>query len=156
MKKLLLTLLAILLIIEEWLWDFLSACGHRLISFLKLDKIERYLIQASPAVALVAILIPLLIVTPINLAAFSLLLHGLILQGLLLELLAKLLGTLLIARVFTLTKPQLLSYAVLALIYNQVTACLRWAHAKVIDTSLYQWSIQFKAQLKAKIRELLK
>lgn len=155
MKKLLLTLLAIVLIIEEWLWDFLSACGHYLALLLRLESVERWLGQASPAMALLAIAIPVLIVTPINLAALSLLLHGLLLQGILLELFAKLLGTLLVARVFSLTKPQLLTFAVIAFVYHAIIGWLRWAHAKIAETAIYRLSRQLKAQVKAKIKELL-
>jgi len=155
MKRLLITLLAIVLIIEEWLWDFLSACGHYLALLLKLESVERWLVQTSPAMALLAIAIPILIVTPINLAALSLLLHGLLLQGILLELFAKLLGTLLVARVFSLTKPQLLSFSLIALVYQTIMGWLHWAHAKIVDTEIYRWSRQLKAQVKAKIKALL-
>ncbi|WAR45599.1 hypothetical protein [Methylomonas rapida] len=156
MKKLLLTLLAILLIVEEWLWDFLSACGHYMALLLRLESFERWLVQTSPPLALLAFTIPILIVTPINLVALSLLLNGLLLQGILLELFAKLLGTLLVARVFSLTKPQLLTFAVIAVIYHNVTGWLRWAHAKIVDTEIYRWSRQVKAQVKTKIKELLR
>ncbi len=155
MKKLLLTLLAILMIFEEWLWDVLSAFGHYLVLLLRLENFERWLSQTSPPMALLAFTIPILIVTPINLAAFWLLLHGLLLQGIVLELFAKLLGTLLVARVFTLTKNQLLTFAMFAVIYNAIMAWLRWAHAKIVDTAIYRWSRQVKAQVKTKIKELL-
>lgn len=155
MKKLLLTLLAILLIIEEWLWDFLSACAHYLALLLRLENVERWLAQTSPAIALLAFTLPVLIVTPINLAALSLLLHGLLLQGILLEVFAKLLGTLLVARVFKLTKPQLLTFAVIAFVYHTVMGWLQWAHAKIVDTGIYRWSRQIKAQVKAKVKAWL-
>lgn len=155
MKKLVLTLLAILLIIEEWLWDFLSVCGHYLALLLRLEIVERWLMQTAPFTALLTIMVPVLIVTPINLAALWLLLHGLLLQGLLLEVFAKLLGTLLVARVFTLTKPQLLTFTAIAWVYNTVTAWLRWAHAKIADTAIYRWSREVKVQVKAKVKAWL-
>lgn len=155
MKKLLLTLFAILLIIEEWLWDFLSACGHYLAVLLKLERFERWLSQTSPTTALFAFMIPILIVTPINIAALSLLFHGMLLQGILLEVFAKLLGTLLVARVFTLTKSQLLTFGILAVIYNTITAWLRWAHAKIVDTDIYRMSRELKAKVKAKVKAWL-
>jgi len=134
MKKLLLSLLAIILIFEEWLWDLLTAIGHSLIRWLNLESFEQWLSLTSPTMALVAFSIPLLIVTPINLVAFGLLAHGLILQGIGLEVLAKLLGTLLVARVFALTKPQLLTFAFLRVIYTTITGWLQWAHQKITET----------------------
>ncbi|OAI11627.1 hypothetical protein A1507_20050 [Methylomonas koyamae] len=155
MKKLLLTLLAVLLIIEEWLWDFLSACGHYLALWLRLESVERWLSRTSPPMALLAIAVPIMIVTPINLAALSLLVHGLLLQGILLELFAKLLGTLLVARVFSLTKPQLLTFTPIAFIYHTVSGWLRWAHAKIAETAIYRFAKQLKADVKTKIKAWL-
>lgn len=149
MKKILLSILAVILIIEEWLWDGLSAFGHFLIGLLRLDDFERWLTQVSPNVALVAIIVPVLIVTPINLFALGLLAHGLILQGILLEIVAKLLGTLLVSRVFTLTKNQLLSFRLLAVIYLTIMHWLNWAHQKITDTTVYKLAKALKLQLKS-------
>jgi hypothetical protein len=144
MKNLLLSFLAILLIIEEWLWDLLTVFGHQLVQWFHLEQIEQWLRQTSPVMALAAFSIPILIVAPINLVGFGLLANGLILQGILLEVLAKLLGTLLVARVFALTKPQLLTFALLMFIYTTITHWLHWAHEKIIETSVYRWAKQLK------------
>jgi len=144
MKKTLLSLLAIFLIIEEWLWDLLTAFGRSLSQWLNLQQFEQWLSQTTATMALVAFSIPILIVTPINLAAFGLLAKGLILQGILMEVLAKLLGTLLVARVFALTKPQLLTFTFLRITYTTVTRWLQWAHAKVTETAVYRWAKQLE------------
>lgn len=150
MKKILLSLLAIMLVIEEWLWDLLTVFGHTLVKWLHLEAFEQWLSRTSPVVALAAFSIPILIVTPINLLAFGLLAKGLILQGVLMEALAKLLGTLLVTRVFALTKPQLLTFAFLNFVYTTITRWLQWAHQKIIDTAVYRIAKQFKAEAKAK------
>ncbi|MGZ8957821.1 MAG: hypothetical protein ACXW0G_08310, partial [Methylosarcina sp.] len=146
MKKLLFSLLAILLIFEEWLWDLLTALGRSLARWLKLERFEQWLRQATPTMALVAFSIPLLIVLPINIVALRLLTHGFILQSLLTEAVAKLLGTLLIARVFALTKPQLLTFSFLSIVYTTITRWLQWAHRKIIETSVYRCVKQLKHQ----------
>ena len=145
MKKILLSFLAIFLIIEEWLWDLLTALGHSLSHRLHLEQFEQWLRQTDPAMALVAFSIPILIVVPINIVAFELVANGLILQGILTEILAKLLGTLLVARVFALTKPQLLTFAFLMVIYTTITGWLKWAHDKITETTVYRWMKQLKA-----------
>ena len=150
MKKIILSLLVVFLIIEEWLWDGLTALGHSLISWLHLEVVEQWLSRTSPPTALIAFCIPLLIVTPINLLALNLLANGLIMQGLGLEVIAKLLGTLLVARVFALTKPQLLTFGWLRLIYTTITGWLQWAHQKVTDTAVYLWSKRLKEEAKAR------
>jgi hypothetical protein len=142
MKKILLSLLAIFLIMEEWLWDLLTAFGRSLAKWLNLEPFEQWLAQTSAPVALVAFSIPILIVAPINLVAFGLLAKGLILQGILTEILAKLLGTLLVARVFALTKPQLLTFAFLSFIYTTITRWLQWAHQRITETAIYRWAKQ--------------
>ncbi|MGZ8945448.1 MAG: hypothetical protein ACXW1W_08465 [Methylococcaceae bacterium] len=144
MKKILLSLLAIFLIIEEWLWDLLTAFGRTLFQWLNLEQFEQWLRQTGPTMALVAFSIPIMIVAPINIVAFVLIAKGLILQGILMEFLAKLLGTLLVARVFALTKPQLLTFAFLNVIYTTITSWLHWAHDKVTDTTVYRWMKQLR------------
>ncbi len=72
---------------------------------------------------------------------------GLILQGILMEIAAKLLGTLLVARVFALTKQQLLTFAFLNLIYSTITRWLQWAHRKIIETAVYRSIKQIKQRI---------
>jgi hypothetical protein len=144
MKKFLLSFLAIVLIIEEWLWDLLTAFGRLLFQWLNLEQFEQRLSQTTANMALVALGIPILIVTLINLMAFGLIAKGLILQGILTEVLAKLVGTLLVARVFALTKAQLLTFAFLRVTYTTIIYWLQWAHQKIIDTEIYRWAKQWK------------
>lgn len=152
MKKFLLAIFAIILLIEEWLWDILSAFGHYLVELLGLAKFEAWLAQTTPNQALFAISIPVLLVTPLNIAAIWLLAHGLILQGVALEIVAKLLGTIFIARFFTLMKAQLLTFSLLNKLYLTITNWLRWAHEKISETAVYKWSKKFKADVKAKMK----
>lgn len=151
MKKIVLSILAVILLLEEWLWDLLSSLGHFLAALLGLAKFEAWLSQTTPKQALFAISIPIIIVTPINLVAFWLLAHGLILQGVALEIVAKLLGTLFIARFFTLTKSQLLTFSLINKVYTTITTWLHWAHEKIRETAVYQWVKQFKIAAKAKL-----
>lgn len=156
MKEILLSLLALVLLVEEWLWDILTVLGQHLARLLHLAKFELWLSRASPGLALVAFTIPLLIVTPVNLLAFWLLAHGLVLQGILTEVLAKLLGTLLVARVFALTKPQLLTFPLFARVYTTIMGWLRWAHARITETTVYRLARQISAQVKAGLRAWVK
>ncbi|WP_394753822.1 hypothetical protein [Crenothrix sp.] len=150
MRKILITFLAIFLIFEEWLWDLLSAFGRWLVVWLNLSRIEQWLSQTSPNIALLAFGIPLLIVAPINIVAVIMLANGLILQGIALEITAKLLATVLVARVFALTKPQLLSFKFFESIYTTIMRWLEWAHQKIVETPVYEKLKHYKAQAKAK------
>jgi hypothetical protein len=151
MKKLLLSLLAVFLIIEEWLWEILSALGHYLATQLGLARFENWLAQSTPYQALFAISLPILALMPLNIMAVMLLANGLILQGIGLEIIVKLLGTLFVARFFTLSKNQLLSFRAIAFVYHRVVGWLQWAHQKVVETHVYKLAKQFKAQIKAQV-----
>ena len=82
LKNILLAVLAIILIIEEWLWDVLTAFGAYLSSLLRLQQFELWLSKTPPLIALAAFIIPVLVVSPINLLGFVLMAHGLLLRGL--------------------------------------------------------------------------
>jgi hypothetical protein len=151
-KRFFLSLLAIFLLIEEWLWDLLTVWGKNLARWLGLAKLQHVLEQASPRVALLAFLIPVIIVAPMGFVAVLLMAHGLIIQGILLEIVAKLLGTLLISQVFAWTKPQLMTFAWFAVVYTQITHWLHWAHEKIRRT----WVYQFAQQLKVRLKQLTK
>jgi hypothetical protein len=155
-KERLLSILAILVIFEEWLWDALTFVGQWLSRWLHLEKFDNWLTNASPKMALFAFLIPLIIVTPFNLLAIFLLTHGAIIQGILLEIAVKLVGTLLIARIFRLVKTALLTFNWFAKIYTTISGILRWAHDTIKNTAIYQQSIKLKAAIKIKVAALLK
>lgn len=156
MKKLLLSILAIVVIFEEWLWDALAIAGQFFSRLLHLEKFDNWLLNAPPKTALFAFLIPLIIVTPFNLLAIFLLTHGAIIQGILLEITVKLVGTLLIARIFRLVKAALLTFNWFATIYNKISGLLHWAHDTIKNTAIYQQSLKLKAVLNVQIATLLK
>jgi hypothetical protein len=152
MKQLLLNILALFLLLEEWLWDALTALGRILIAKLHLQAVEDWLRQTRPPVAVAAMLAPVLIVTPLNFFAVWLLLQGHALAFLQLEAVAKLLGTLLVARVFNLTKPQLLTYKAINCLYVTISGWLAWAHRIITTAAVYRWAQQLKAAAKARWR----
>jgi hypothetical protein len=122
----------------------LTALGSWLTRVLHLEKLENWLRKAPPKLALISFIIPILIVSPINLLGFGLIGHGFIIRGLMVELLAKLLGTLLIARVFKLTRPQLLTFPWFAWIYYIILGWLSWAHQRVAATAVYKLAKRLK------------
>lgn len=152
LKRFLLGFLAILLIFEEWLWDALTTLGRLLSRWLRLERFERWLQEAPPLTAAVAFAIPLLAVAPLNLAALWMIANGMILRGVVLEIIAKLLGTLFVARVFALTRRQLMAFRWFAWLYTTVSGWLTWAHEMVASTRVYRWAKIWKAR----IRKLLK
>lgn len=155
-KNFLLSILALIVIFEEWLWDVLAVTGLWFSRVLHLEKFDTWLANATPNQALFSFLIPLIVVTPFNILAIFLLTHGAIIQGILLEIGVKLFGTLLIARVFRLVKAALLTFNWFAKIYHTISDVLRWAHAVIQHTAIYQYSLKLKVAIKIQIAALLK
>jgi len=155
LKQLLLSVLAVLVLFEEWLWDILTVLGQRLSRLLHLERFDAWLSQASPKLALTAFAIPLAAVAPLNVGAVMLMVHGAMTAGILLEIAAKLLGTLLVARVFRLTRPALMSFAWFARLYEWIMRLVHWAHALVQESQLYRAALALKETMKRCIRKVL-
>ncbi len=155
-KQVLLSIFALLVILEEWLWDALALAGQWFSRVFHLEKFDAWLLNATPNQALLTFLIPIVIATPFNILAVFLLTHGAIIEGILVEIGVKLFSTLLIARIFRLVKTALLTFKWFAAIYNSITGVLRWAHEVIRNTAIYQLSLKLKAAIKARVAALLK
>ncbi len=155
MKRLLLSILAVFLLVEEWLWDMLTALSHRLLVWLHLAVFERWLAQASPAVAMAAFVMPMALVLPVKLAAIVLFAHGQIVQGIGLLIAAKLFATLLISRMFAITRTQLLTFRWFAALYTTITRWLAWAHERIRATAVYRQGVRLKQAARVKLAEWL-
>jgi len=153
MKRLLLSLLAVFLLVEEWLWDILTALSHKLFVWLHLASFERWLATASPRVAMAAFILPVGLVLPVKFAALMLFAHGRIVQGLVLLIAAKLFATLLISRMFAVTKAQLLTYPWFAWLYSTITRWLLWAHERIRATAVYRQATKLKQAVSEKLAE---
>ncbi len=156
MKRLLLTCLAVLLILEEWLWEKLTALGDRLSVWLHLRQFEQWLAMASPEIAMAAFLLPILLILPIKLGALLLVSNGQILQGIVLLILAKLFMTLLISRMFAITRAQLLTFRWFSVVYVSITRWLGWAHERIRATEAYRQVINLKHLASARLAEWLR
>lgn len=155
-KKGMLSIFAIVVILEEWLWDALALAGQWFSRVFHLEKFDNWLLNAPPNKALLTFFIPLILAAPFNILAVVLLAHGAIVEGILVEIGVKLFTTLLVARIFRLVKMALLTFGWFATIYNAITGVLRWAHDVIHQTAIYQLSLKLKAAIKIQIAALLK
>jgi hypothetical protein len=155
MKRLLLSILAILILVEEWLWDVLTLLGNLLVVWLHLESFERWLAQANPMVALATMILPVGLVLPVEFFALMLISHGQLDLGLGLLITGKLLATLLVSRMFAIARSQLLTIAWFFALYSMVTRWLNWAHELVRATTVYQQTVRIKQAAKAKLASWL-
>jgi hypothetical protein len=102
---------ALLLMLEEWLWDATQALLARIPDWPFLQRLQRRVERLSPYAALSIFLAPTLLLLPVKVLALLSITHGHPTLGLAIIVAAKLLGTALVARIYALTRRSLLSLA---------------------------------------------
>ncbi|HJV07838.1 MAG TPA: hypothetical protein VJ642_11130 [Chromobacteriaceae bacterium] len=120
-------LAALVIAFEEFAWDELADGLRRLGHVLRLRRLEPAIRRLSPHQALALYTIPVLGLLPVKLTAVWLIGQGHALLGLAIILLAKLLGTSVVAWLFGLTRDALLQ--------------VPWF------STLYQWFLQFRQRI---------
>lgn len=114
--------LALLILFEEWGWEPLQRALAWVGRLPLLRQLEAGIARLPPRAALAVFLLPTLLLLPVKLLALAAIAHGHKLLGLAVIVLAKLLGTAVVARLFALTRPALLQLAWFARIYGRWTA----------------------------------
>jgi hypothetical protein len=129
---------AIIILLEDWLWDDLARLAAALGRLPVLRSIEGLIASLPPYLALLFFGAPAVLLIPLKLAALFFLSHGHAELGLVVIVLAKFAGTALVARIFTLTRPQLLRIAWFAWSYERLTAYKTRIYSLIKSTALYQ------------------
>lgn len=141
--------LALIFLIESWLWDNVKEWLRRLEKALGLEKIEPWLegvvARLSPRMTLALFALPILGVLPFKLAALALLAHGQILLGLVFVFGAKALTLGVEAFLFDICRDKLLQMQWFGRLYSIVLDIRAWASLLVKP---------YKARLSEIMREL--
>jgi hypothetical protein len=128
-------ILALLFLLEAWLWDKLAPIVAFIVWLLPLQQIKAKAAAAievlPPTATLVVFVVPAAILLPIKLAALWLFHGGHWLAGIGMLIFAKLAGLGVTAFVFEVTRPKLMQIAWFARLYEIVIRGLVWAHAMV-------------------------
>ena len=118
-------MLAVLILFEEWGWEPLQRAIAWLTRLPWLRNVEVWITTLPPQAALLIMCVPsLVLLLPTKLAALWLLAHGHALLGATVVVLAKVVGTAIVARLFALTRPALLRMPWFASAYT------RWVNWK--------------------------
>ncbi len=110
LRAVFLGLAALVFAIEEWGWRPLTAWAARLARWEPIERLEQRIRNAPPRVALALFLLPALMLFPIKLLALWFIHMGRTSLGVFVIVLAKLIGTALVGRLFIITEPQLLRF----------------------------------------------
>jgi len=149
LRGLLTWLAALLILFEEWGWVPLSRLLAHLGRLPVIGWLERRVVQLPPRWALAVFLLPALLLLPVKLAALWLIAHGRAWLGVLVIVLAKLLGTAIVARLFMLTQPQLMQLPWFARGYHRWAAWKQVVMARVRASWPWRQSRAIKAQVRA-------
>ncbi|WBL79217.1 hypothetical protein I3J27_01980 [Bradyrhizobium xenonodulans] len=139
-------LLAIIFLIEAWLWDHLEPIVARVVAAIPLARFKQWLTERvdalPPAMTLIVFAVPIIPLFPLKLIGLYLLTHEYWLTGVSTFLFAKLLGVGVTAFVFDVTRDKLMEMHWFERIYDLVMR-LRAKAAELVDP------------VKQRIRELI-
>jgi hypothetical protein len=128
-------LLAIIFLIEAWLWDHLEPIVARVVALIPLHSFKQWLADRvdtlSPAMTLIVFIVPVIPLFPLKLVGFYLLAHEYWLSAILTIIFAKFLGVGVAAFIFDVTRPKLLEMEWFEKVYRFVIALRAKATALV-------------------------
>jgi hypothetical protein len=128
-------LLAIIFLIEAWLWDHLEPVVARVVAALPLRAFKQWLAERvdslSPAMTLIVFIVPIIPLFPLKLVGLWLLAHEYWLSAIGTIIFAKFLGVGVTAFIFDVTRPKLLEMAWFEKLYEFVIALRAKAKALV-------------------------
>ncbi len=138
MRKILrpvLIVLAVIFLIEAWLWDRLEPVIAWLVARIPLKELKRRIAAAidrfPPPASLVVFVVPVVMLFPLKIAGLWLLARGAVLSATAVLVFAKLAGVGITAFVFDATREKLLMMRWFRALYDRVMAWRAWAHALV-------------------------
>jgi hypothetical protein len=119
-------LLAIIFLIEAWLWDHLEPIVERVVARIPLRAFKHWLARKigtlSPAMTLIVFVVPVILLFPLKLVGLWLLAHDYWAGAVATMVFAKFLGLGVTAFVFDVTRPKLLQMRWFAKLYEWVLA----------------------------------
>jgi hypothetical protein len=129
-------LLAVIFLIEAWLWDHLEPIVARVVAWIPLRTFKQWLADRvdtlSPAMTLIVFIVPVIPLFPLKLIGFWLLTHEYWMSAVFTILFAKFLGVGVAAFVFDVTRPKLLEMAWFQKLYEFVLT-LRAKASELVD-----------------------
>lgn len=135
LKRVFCFIVALIFLIEAWLWEHLYPVVARLVAWLPWDNVKAWVakrIQHLPAsICVFVFIIPVIAILPIKILGVWLMSEHHIFSGVLVFLTAKLVGLGVAAFLFETCKEKLLSLRWFLWVYNTVLKIKKWATAQV-------------------------
>ena len=129
---------AILILLEDWLWDDLARLAAAIGRLPVFHQIEALISSLPSYAALILFVVPSALLIPVKLLALYFISHGHAISGFVTIVLAKIAGTALVARLFILTKPKLLGIGWFAWLYERFVAFKARVYKTIKSTAVYR------------------
>jgi len=163
-------LAAVLLLLEDWLWELGARLMNRLTQWPPLHRLEARICRLGPSAALVLFVLPATLLFPVKLLALWAMAHGHPLLGLTVIVAAKLAGAAAVARLYLLTRPVLLTIVWFARLLHwflalkerwieRLRATAAWRKVGALAAALRHWrqhAVPQPGSWTARFRRLLK
>jgi hypothetical protein len=143
---------ALIVLLEDWLWDDLLRLAVWLGRLPVLRQIEVLIAGLPPYGALAMFAAPSLLLIPVKLVALWCVGHGYASLGVLTAVAAKIIGTALVARIYALTETKLLTIAWFATLHKRFVLFKARVYAAIKATHIYQVVHQQKLRVKTWLR----
>ncbi|MEO7496617.1 MAG: hypothetical protein ABIT83_12945 [Massilia sp.] len=149
-------LAAVLLLLEDWFWDLGAKLVNLIASWPPLRVLETRIKALKPYPALCAFVLPGLLLFPVKVLAVLAIASGHPISGVTVIVAAKIGGAALVARLYTLTKPALLSLAWFARWHDAFMRIKdRWI-GRLKATDAYRRASMMSALMRSAVRALVR
>ena len=143
-------LLALIFLVEAWLWDRVEPIIARVVALIPLPRLKAWLADRiahlSPALTLIVFAVPVVVLFPLNFVAAWLLAHKYFVGATILFVFQKVLGVGIVAFVFDVTRDKLLQMGWFRALYTFVLDLRARALAIVapLKLAIQQWMARFR------------
>ena len=142
---------AVIMLFEEWLWDHLCAAMAWVSRACIFRWLEASLASLPPYAAMVVFLIPGAMLLPVKIAALYLMAHGRPGGGLLIIVAAKVVGTAVVARLFTVCRPALLTVRWFRRLHEGIVRLKTRLYTAVQSMPAWRTAVRWKNAIKARL-----
>lgn len=155
-------LLALIFLIEAWLWDRLEPIVAWVVERIPLRVLKEWFAarvdHLSPGATLVVFIVPALPLFPLKLIGLWLLAHKYFVSAVLVIVFAKLLGVGITAFVFDVTRDKLLQMRWFNRLYEIVLAARKWSKAQIdpVKAALAKFRQQFRTRSSSRFVQRLR
>jgi hypothetical protein len=144
---------AVIILFEDWLWDDLARLAAAVGRLPVFRSIEAFIAGLPPYAALVFFATPSVLLFPVKLVALYFISHGHAVLGFLTVAAAKVAGTALVARIFMLTRPNLMRIGWFAWTYERFIAFKARVYGAIKSTAIYRAAHKQNLRLRAAFKE---